>query len=65
MDKFERVCNELNDALKREQVAQQLLTDQSQQLQELTMRLEFTDTQGAQQLQTLSEAMNVSCFSSW
>lgn len=60
MDKFERVCGELNDALKREQMAQQLLNEQSQQLRELTMRLDLSDTQGAQKQQTLSEAMTVS-----
>ena len=60
MDKFERVCAELNDALKREQVAQQILNEQSRQLQELTMRLDLSDTQGAQKQQTLSEAMTVS-----
>ncbi|KAK7484591.1 hypothetical protein BaRGS_00024223 [Batillaria attramentaria] len=57
MDKFERVCMELNDALQREKTAQQILNEQSQQLQELTLRLDFSDTQGAHQQQTLSEAM--------
>ena len=61
MEKFERVCSELNEALKREQTAQQILTEQSQQLQELTLRLDFSDTQGVQSQQTLTEAMTVSC----
>ena len=60
MEKFERVCVELNEALKREQMAQQLLNEQSRQLQELTMRLDLSDTQGAQRQQTLAEAMTVS-----
>ncbi|XP_025077162.1 coiled-coil domain-containing protein 171-like isoform X2 [Pomacea canaliculata] len=57
MDKFEKVCNELNEALKREQTAQQILNEQSKQLQELTLRLDLCDTQGVQRQQTLSEAM--------
>ncbi|KAL8625440.1 hypothetical protein ACOMHN_018585 [Nucella lapillus] len=57
MDKFERVCEELSEALKREQTAQHLLTEQSRQLHELTTRLDHSDTQGAQKQQTLSEAM--------
>lgn len=59
MDKFEKVCNELNEALKREQTAQQILNEQSKQLQELTLRLDLCDTQGVQRQQTLSEAMIV------
>ncbi|XP_076465696.1 coiled-coil domain-containing protein 171-like isoform X2 [Babylonia areolata] len=57
MDKFERVCEELNEALQREQTAQQILQEQSRQLQELTARLDLSDTQGVQNQQTLSEAM--------
>ena len=33
LDKFESLCSELDSALKREQQAQQLLNEQSQQLQ--------------------------------
>lgn len=62
LDKFEHVCAELNEALKREHTAQQILNEQSQQLQELTMRLDFSDTEGAQKQQTLAEAMTVSCM---
>ena len=59
MDKFESVCEELNNALRREQQAQHLLVEQSRQLEELTLRLDVYTTEGMEKEQTLSEAVHV------
>ncbi|XP_062577737.1 coiled-coil domain-containing protein 171-like isoform X2 [Saccostrea cucullata] len=58
IDKFESVCQELNNALQREQQAQQLLVEQSRQLEEITMRLDLYTTEGMEKEQTLSEAVH-------
>jgi len=63
MDKFESVCLELNNALRREQQAQQLLIEQGRQLEELTLRLDLYTTEGMEKEHTLSEAVYVCCFS--
>lgn len=60
MDKFESVCHELNNALRREQQAQQLLIEQGRQLEEVTMRLDLYTTEGMEKEQTLTEAVHVS-----
>ncbi|XP_048259658.1 coiled-coil domain-containing protein 171-like isoform X3 [Haliotis rufescens] len=57
MEKFERVCQELNSALRREQQAQHLLQEQSQQLEELSVRLDLCATQGMDKEVTLTEAV--------
>ncbi|XP_050400373.1 coiled-coil domain-containing protein 171 isoform X2 [Patella vulgata] len=57
MEKFERVCEELNSALHREQQAQHLLQEQSRQLTELSTRLELYATDGVERQQTLSETV--------
>lgn len=59
IDKFESVCQELNNALQREQQAQQLLVEQSRQLEEITLRLDLYTTEGMEKEQTLSEAVHV------
>ncbi|XP_022332700.2 coiled-coil domain-containing protein 171-like isoform X2 [Crassostrea virginica] len=58
IDKFESVCQELNSALQREQQAQQLLVEQSRQLEEITLRLDLYTTEGMEKEQTLSEAVH-------
>ncbi|KAM4807949.1 coiled-coil domain-containing protein 171 [Rhinophrynus dorsalis] len=56
-EKFKSACEELNNALLREQQAQILLNEQSQQLQELSYRIELHATEEAEKDQTLSEAV--------
>ncbi|XP_067665057.1 coiled-coil domain-containing protein 171-like [Haliotis asinina] len=56
-EKFERVCQELNCALHREQQAQHLLQEQSQQMEELSVRLDLCATQGMDKEVTLTEAV--------
>ncbi|XP_021108528.1 coiled-coil domain-containing protein 171 isoform X2 [Heterocephalus glaber] len=60
-EKFESACEELNNALLREQQAQMLLNEQAQQLQELNCRLELHSSEEADKNQTLGEA--VKCLS--
>ena len=60
IEKFESVCHELNNALRREQQAQQLLIEQGRQLEEITMRLDLYTTEGMEKEQTLTEAVHVS-----
>ncbi|XP_058287088.1 coiled-coil domain-containing protein 171 isoform X2 [Hylobates moloch] len=55
-EKFESACEELNNALLREQQAQTLLNEQAQQLQELNYRLELHCSEEADKNQTLGEA---------
>ncbi|XP_066113390.1 coiled-coil domain-containing protein 171 isoform X1 [Saccopteryx bilineata] len=56
-EKFESACEELNNALLREQQAQVLLNEQAQQLQELNYRLELHSSEEADKNQTLGEAV--------
>uniref|UniRef100_A0A8C2M3B9 Coiled-coil domain containing 171 n=1 Tax=Cricetulus griseus TaxID=10029 RepID=A0A8C2M3B9_CRIGR len=56
-EKFESACEELNNALLREQQAQMLLNEQAQQLQELNYRLEVHSCEEADKNQTLGEAV--------
>ncbi|XP_068407880.1 coiled-coil domain-containing protein 171 isoform X3 [Eschrichtius robustus] len=56
-EKFESACQELNNALLREQQAQMLLNEQAQQLQELNYRLELHSSEEADKNQTLGEAV--------
>ncbi|XP_074053649.1 coiled-coil domain-containing protein 171 isoform X1 [Macrotis lagotis] len=56
-EKFESACEELNNALQREQQAQILLNEQAQQLQELNYRLELHSSEEADKNQTLGEAV--------
>ncbi|XP_027472687.1 coiled-coil domain-containing protein 171 isoform X5 [Zalophus californianus] len=56
-EKFESACEELNNALLREQQAQLLLNEQAQQLQELNYRLELHSSEEADKNQTLGEAV--------
>lgn len=60
MEKFESVCHELNNALRREQQAQQLLIEQGRQLEEVSMRLDLYTSEGMEKEQTLTEAVHVS-----
>ncbi|XP_055150165.1 coiled-coil domain-containing protein 171 isoform X2 [Symphalangus syndactylus] len=55
-EKFESACEELNNALLREQQAQTLLNEQAQQLQELNYRLELHSSEEDDKNQTLGEA---------
>ncbi|XP_048583728.1 coiled-coil domain-containing protein 171 isoform X2 [Nematostella vectensis] len=55
--RFESVCEELNNALKREQQAQALLNEQTTQMQEIGARLEMHSTQGEEKDATLGEAV--------
>uniref|UniRef100_A0A2K5FA61 Coiled-coil domain containing 171 n=1 Tax=Aotus nancymaae TaxID=37293 RepID=A0A2K5FA61_AOTNA len=55
-EKFESACEELNNALLREQQAQMLLNEQAQ-LQELNYRLELHSSEEADKNQTLGEAV--------
>ena len=59
LEKFENVCIELNNALHREEQAQNLLHEQSKQLEELSLRMELFSTEGFEKEQTLSEAIQV------
>ncbi|XP_050800082.1 coiled-coil domain-containing protein 171 isoform X4 [Gopherus flavomarginatus] len=56
-ERFESACEELNNALHREQQAQMLLNEQAQQLQELNYKLELHSSEEADKNQTLSEAV--------
>ncbi|XP_027472692.1 coiled-coil domain-containing protein 171 isoform X8 [Zalophus californianus] len=62
-EKFESACEELNNALLREQQAQLLLNEQAQQLQELNYRLELHSSEEADKNQTLGEAVKDSMLS--
>ncbi|KAJ7371526.1 hypothetical protein OS493_024866 [Desmophyllum pertusum] len=55
--RFENVCEELNNALKREQQAQALLNEQTAQMQEMGERLELHANQGEEKDVTLAEAV--------
>lgn len=57
--RFESVCEELNNALKREQQAQALLHEQTTQMQEIGARLEMHSTQGEEKDATLEQAIRV------
>lgn len=57
IEKFESICVELNNALRREEQAQQLLNEQSKQLEELSARLDIFSSEGMEKEQTLSEAI--------
>lgn len=59
MARFENVCEELNNALKREQQAQALLNEQTAQMQEMGERLELHANQGEEKDGTLAEAVKV------
>ncbi|KAM3938351.1 coiled-coil domain-containing protein 171 [Leptodactylus fuscus] len=56
-EKFRTVFDELNSALLREQEAQILLNEQSQQLLELNYKIELHSQEEAEKDQTLSEAV--------
>ncbi|KAH0628334.1 hypothetical protein JD844_009337 [Phrynosoma platyrhinos] len=58
-ERFESACEELNNALLREQQAQMLLNEQAQQLQELQYKLELHSCEEADKNHTLSEAVKV------
>ncbi|XP_053405701.1 coiled-coil domain-containing protein 171-like isoform X2 [Mercenaria mercenaria] len=57
IEKFESVCNELNNALRREEQAQNLLQEQARQLEELSARMDIFSSEGMEKEQTLSEAI--------
>ena len=59
MARFENVCEELNNALRREQQAQALLNEQTTQMQEMGERLELHANQGEEKDVTLAEAVKV------
>uniref|UniRef100_U3JVM4 Coiled-coil domain containing 171 n=1 Tax=Ficedula albicollis TaxID=59894 RepID=U3JVM4_FICAL len=56
-ERFESVCEELNNALHREHQAQLLLNEQAQQLQELNNKLELQSSEEADKTQVLSESV--------
>ncbi|XP_078070034.1 coiled-coil domain-containing protein 171 [Mustelus asterias] len=56
-ERFGSICEELNNALLREQQAQLLLNEQAQQMQELGLQLELHSHEEAEKDQTLSEAV--------
>ncbi|XP_063279270.1 coiled-coil domain-containing protein 171 isoform X5 [Prinia subflava] len=56
-ERFESVCEELNNALHREHQAQLLLNEQAQQLQELNNKLELQSSEEANKTQILSESV--------
>ncbi|XP_053788283.1 coiled-coil domain-containing protein 171 isoform X4 [Vidua chalybeata] len=56
-ERFESVCEELNNALHREHQAQLLLNEQAQQLQELNNKLEWQSSEEADKTQVLSESV--------
>ncbi|XP_037981115.1 coiled-coil domain-containing protein 171 isoform X4 [Motacilla alba alba] len=56
-ERFESVCEELNNALHREHQAQLLLNEQAQQLQELNNKLELQSSEEADRTQVLSESV--------
>lgn len=58
-ERFESVCEELNNALHREHQAQLLLNEQAQQLQELNNKLELQSSEEADKTQVLSESVQV------
>lgn len=62
--RFDSVCEELNNALKREQQAQALLHEQTAQMQEMGERLELHANQGEEKDVTLAEAVKVLCIHS-
>ncbi|XP_060566572.1 coiled-coil domain-containing protein 171-like [Ruditapes philippinarum] len=57
IEKFESVCIELNNALRREEQAQNLLQEQGRQLEELSARMDIFSSEGMEKEQTLSEAI--------
>ena len=63
VSRFEHVCEELNNALKREQQAQALLNEQTTQMQEMGARLDLHSTQGEEKDATLGEAIKARTFS--
>ena len=62
VSRFEHVCEELNNALKREQQAQALLNEQTTQMQEMGARLNLHSTQGEEKDATLGEAIKARTF---
>ncbi|NWT55543.1 CC171 protein, partial [Erythrocercus mccallii] len=56
-ERFESICEELNNALHREHQAQLLLNEQAQQLQELNNKLELQSSEEADKTQVLSESV--------
>ncbi|XP_050842463.1 coiled-coil domain-containing protein 171 isoform X2 [Serinus canaria] len=56
-ERFESVCEELNNALHREHQAQLLLNEQAQQLQELNNKLELQSSEEADRTQVLSDSV--------
>ena len=58
-DKLESVCRELDHALRREQRAQQLLREQSQQLNDLGLKVDLHTTQTLEKEATLTDAVQV------
>ncbi|XP_022102941.1 coiled-coil domain-containing protein 171-like isoform X2 [Acanthaster planci] len=56
-EKFDSVCQELSKALSREQQAQELLNEQSRQLEELGMRLNMYTTEELEKDATITEAV--------
>ena len=57
--KFDSVCQELGKALSRERQAQELLNEQSRQLEELGMRLNLYTTEELEKDVTITEAVKV------
>lgn len=58
-DKYEAVVGELNQTLAREKEAQQLLREQSENLREITKRLDEEEYKRAHQENKLKETMQV------
>ena len=58
-ERFDHVCEELNKALRREQEVQELLNEQSQQIQQLGLTLDIQRTEDNEKEYTLSQAVKV------
>ncbi|XP_002730890.2 coiled-coil domain-containing protein 171-like [Saccoglossus kowalevskii] len=56
-ERFDTICQELSNALQREQQAQELLNEQSSQLEELSLRLNELTTEDLERNVTINEAV--------
>ncbi|XP_071952088.1 coiled-coil domain-containing protein 171-like [Antedon mediterranea] len=56
-ERFEKVCHELSCALQREEKAQEILNEQSKQMEEMSMRLNIQTSKEIERNSTISEAV--------
>ncbi|XP_074650788.1 coiled-coil domain-containing protein 171-like [Tubulanus polymorphus] len=57
MERFEQVCLELNATLKREQIAQEILSEQNKQIQEMSDKLDVMTDDDSRRNTALTDAM--------